>query len=677
MKEAKAGAGEAYVHHARRLLEAAIQRRLQAKLLSAGEDGVVTGFLGAKQVVQILRADTEVVTPPPCDFDYGGTALGDLGSQLGLGVTELDLVAVLLVCEIDPVATRLAAFLGGNQVQFTMTLDVVLEIVYAARTALPGQAAALLHGDLAPERALRRLRLVLTEGEGRSMLAQSVRLHPRLVGWLLGPRRTALDGTLAARCMFVEPQEPVGECDPELLARVVAALSQPGRFLLVEGPRYAGRKMLVRFAAHRMNRPLLIAGLDGIEAEQMFGLFREALLQHALLALEIEAAVEAELVGRLRECMTVHPGTVAIICGERERALFGRIRPVVAVTVGVPPHEERRRLWRRYLGEDASLSREEWAEIGGLYNLGVAGIVQASEAARAKAEWARHAPTRACVGQAVRELFDTDLGEVAARVEVTQTWDDVVLPDDIGEAVLEVIDRIRYRGDVLGEWGFARKVGKGLGLTLLFSGEPGTGKSMVAGLMAQSLGLDLYVIDLGRVTSKWLGETEKNLGRAFDAAEAGHVLLLFDEADTVLGKRTSEIRTANDRYANLETNFILARLEQFQGVAVFTTNLPSGIDPAVMRRMTMHIRFPFPDEAARAELWERMIPAEAPRAREIDFERLGRKYELSGGFIRNIVLRAAFYARREGGLITTELLEKAAEAEYAARGALLVGGRLV
>jgi SpoVK/Ycf46/Vps4 family AAA+-type ATPase len=265
---------------------------------------------------------------------------------------------------------------------------------------------------------------------------------------------------------------------------------------------------------------------------------------------------------------------------------------------------------------------------------------------------------------------------VARRVEVSQTWDDVVLPADIVESVRALTDRIAFRNEVLGDWGFARKVGKGLGLTALFSGPPGTGKSMVAGLIARKLGLDLYVIDLSRIMSKWLGETEKNLGRAFDAAEAGHVLLLFDEADTVLGKRTTNMQGANDRHANLETNFILSRLEQFQGIAIFTTNIPSAIDDAIMRRMSAHISFPFPDAEARAELWRRMIPSETPVVGRLDFAKLARDFELTGGYIRNVVLRAAYLAARERSALGPTHFERAVRGEYGERGALTVGGRL-
>ena len=288
--------------------------------------------------------------------------------------------------------------------------------------------------------------------------------------------------------------------------------------------------------------------------------------------------------------------------------------------------------------------------------------------------------------QIVQQLQELESGKDG---EVKQLWrwvtegqgdavvTDVVLPDEIAEGVEGIIDRIYLRGNVLGDWGFARKLGKGLGLTVLFSGEPGTGKSMVAGLIARELGLDLYTVDLSRITSKWLGETEKNLGRAFDAAEAGHVLLLFDEADSVLGKRTTEMRGANDRYANMESNFILARLEQFQGVAFFTTNLASAIDAAMMRRMSVHIRFPFPDVEARAELWRRMLPAEAPVAAHIEFEELARRFEVSGGFIRNIVVRSAYLAARKGVPIGMKELTHAAEQEYRERGSLIIGGRLV
>src|SRR5439155_13119658 len=217
-----------------------------------------------------------------------------------------------------------------------------------------------------------------------------------------------------------------------------------------------------------------------------------------------------------------------------------------------------------------------------------------------------------------------------------------------GRTIAELVEQLRHRSTVLGRWGFQRKLGKGLGTTALFSGEPGTGKSMVAGLIAKELGLELYQIDLSRVLSKWIGETEKNLSKVFDAAETGHVVLLFDEADALLGKRTADVKSANDRYANIETNYILQRLEAFHGVAILTSNLESSIDPALSRRLLFELRFPFLDEQQRAEIWRRMLPAELPIEGTLDYALPAARFELACGHIRNIVLRAAYLAASDG-----------------------------
>jgi SpoVK/Ycf46/Vps4 family AAA+-type ATPase len=199
---------------------------------------------------------------------------------------------------------------------------------------------------------------------------------------------------------------------------------------------------------------------------------------------------------------------------------------------------------------------------------------------------------------------------------------------------------------------------------------------MVAGLIARELGLELYQIDLSRVLSKWIGETEKNLAKVFDAAETGHVVLLFDEADALMGKRTADVKSSNDRYANIETNYILQRLEQFHGVAILTSNLESSIDPALSRRLSFELRFPFPDEEQRAEIWRRMLPAELPVEGEIDFMKLATRFELAGGHIRNIVLRAAYLAAADDTALTEAHLLRAAEYEYRDHGMLIARGRL-
>ena len=201
------------------------------------------------------------------------------------------------------------------------------------------------------------------------------------------------------------------------------------------------------------------------------------------------------------------------------------------------------------------------------------------------------------------------------------------------------------------------------GITALFQGQPGTGKTLVAGVIARELGLDLYQVDLSKVMSKWIGETEQNLARVFDAAEQGQVLILFDEADALFGQRT-EVRTSTDRYANLEINYLLQRLDTFEGIAVLTTNHGTAIDPAFRRRLTCCITLPLPDVESRERLWRAHLPERLPVSGELDLHDLARRYEMSGGYIRNAALRAAFLAAQEQTPLSQFHLERAIRAEF-------------
>jgi SpoVK/Ycf46/Vps4 family AAA+-type ATPase len=236
------------------------------------------------------------------------------------------------------------------------------------------------------------------------------------------------------------------------------------------------------------------------------------------------------------------------------------------------------------------------------------------------------------------------------------------------------VSRVRLRKQVLEDWGFHRKLAKGVGLAALFLGPPGTGKTMVAGIIAAELGLELYQIDLSRVTSKWVGETEKNLAAIFDAAEGANVMLLFDECDTLFARR-SEVKSSNDKYANAEVNYLLQRIERFEGVSILTTNLDTSIDPAFKRRLAFRIQFPIPDAKEREKLWRRMLPIEAA-VEHLDFGALARDYELAGGNIRNAVLRAAYLAAADESPITHSHLQRSIVLEYRDAGKLAPGGRI-
>src|SRR4029079_19205109 len=211
---------------------------------------------------------------------------------------------------------------------------------------------------------------------------------------------------------------------------------------------------------------------------------------------------------------------------------------------------------------------------------------------------------------------------------------ELVVPEDIADALREVCARVRHRRLVLESWGMERAAANAQGVTALFQGGPGTGKTMAAGVIARALGYELWRVDLSKVVSKWIGETEKNLAAVLDAAEEGEIVLLFDEADSLFGKRT-EVKSSHDRNANLETNYLLQRLDTFTGVAILTTNFGTAIDPAFLRRLSVQAQFPLPDQFERERLWRALLPRTLPLADDSDFSELARRYPLTGGYIRN------------------------------------------
>jgi SpoVK/Ycf46/Vps4 family AAA+-type ATPase len=271
----------------------------------------------------------------------------------------------------------------------------------------------------------------------------------------------------------------------------------------------------------------------------------------------------------------------------------------------------------------------------------------------------------------VERRLRNDLGDLARRITVLTTMNDLVLPPQDMDRVDEFIARKKHQDTVYRQWGFGDRVGYGKGLIALFSGPPGTGKTMLAGLIATQLDLDLYQVDLAQVVSKWVGETEKQLGQVFDRAERAHAVLLFDEADSLFAKRT-EVKGANDRYGNMATNYLLQRLEQYTGVAVLTTNKDTALDEALQRRLTLHLRLDVPDVAERERLWQSFLPPKAPVESNLNLTALANEFELSGGYIKNAAVRAAFLAASVGAPIGMDILRLASALELEDMGRVVV-----
>jgi SpoVK/Ycf46/Vps4 family AAA+-type ATPase len=337
-------------------------------------------------------------------------------------------------------------------------------------------------------------------------------------------------------------------------------------------------------------------------------------------------------------------------------------RRFIRLDVRGPSPAEQRGLWRGVLGPSAGDLNGKLGEITAQFSLGPQGIHAAGAEAldalsRRPGEELGSALWEACRSQARSRLDD-----LAQRIEPAAAWEDLILPSHQKNVLREILANVRQRARVYDAWGFAGKGSRGLGISALFAGASGTGKTMAAEVLAGELRLDLYRIDLSQVVSKYIGETEKNLRRVFDAAEEGGAVLLFDEADALFGKR-SEVKDSHDRYANIEVSYLLQRMESYRGLAILTTNMKSELDPAFLRRLRFVVRFPFPDAAGRAGIWERIFPADTP-TEGLDVHKLAR-LNVAGGNIRNIALQAAFLAADEGGPVRMNHLLRAAYTECA------------
>jgi SpoVK/Ycf46/Vps4 family AAA+-type ATPase len=324
---------------------------------------------------------------------------------------------------------------------------------------------------------------------------------------------------------------------------------------------------------------------------------------------------------------------------------------------------DRARLWEATLrARDLTVADDVVADVVQQFHLGPEAIVRTVDEAVAFAELhGSPAPDREHLWSACRAWVGRELGELASRLEPTQTWDQLVLPEAERALLRAIAAQVAQRPRVYEEWGFGARLSRGRGITALFSGPPGTGKTMAAEIIAGQLELDLYRIDLSSVVSKYIGETEKNLRRLFDAAEQGGVILLFDEGDALFGKRT-EVKDSHDRYANIEVNYLLQRMEEYSGLAILATNRKADLDPAFLRRIRFVVTFPFPDEDHRRRIWGTVFPPETPLG-DLDYDALAR-LEIAGGNIRNIAVNAAFLAADASEPVGMTYVMRAARHEY-------------
>ena len=599
--------------------------------------------------------------------------LDQLRTAFQLEATEQRCLWLLVALAVSSEARALA---GGSD---ALTLEALDAMVYRTPELRDRFVRELGAGG-----RLLRYGLIEAQDDGATgHLARPVRIAEPLVELAYGA--SAQSSETLAYATLVEPVEVELLMPGETRELVRVALRHQiqtgggGPVPVVRGADGSGRRALIGELARELGASLLVVRCADLAKAPRLGralvaIQREAILHRAVVVLAGADALASEAAGdaaarAVDAAFRGYVGPVAMTASTHLAIALVPARGTMIVDLPLPTEAQRAVLWMRHLGGARVPGvAEVAAEAAARYRLSPGQIERAARVARARTTDVMLADAHA----GVRSALDDQLSSLGSRIEWKQGWTDLVLPEDSLDELREMIGRVAHRRQVLDDWGFAEKVAKGLGLAVLFSGPPGTGKTMAAGLVARELGLDLYAIDLSRMVSKYVGETEKNLAQVFDAAEVGHAVLLFDEADALFSKRT-EVKSSVDRYANLEVNYLLQRMEAFSGITILTTNFDAAIDDAFRRRLSFHIKFPVPEVEERARLWQAVIPERA-LGDDVDFGELAHRFEMTGGYIKNAALRAAFLAAADGVRIGMAQLLRAAMAEYASMGKVVTGG---
>ncbi|KYF90507.1 ATPase [Sorangium cellulosum] len=518
---------------------------------------------------------------------------------------------------------------------------------------------------IAPAAPLRRFHLIEI-GSGDMLAASPLILSERVLHHLVGIEQ--IDERLWG---VVEPCEPPERLPAFLqepastIAGILPSAQEPAgsSVIHIAGDDSVGKRAVAAAACDTLGlRLCLLRAADipasAAEREGLLRLWdREALLSSSALLLECD---DLDGAAPWRAVSSFAERTVGrLLIASRSPVRLER-RAAVRVEVPKASPQEQRAIWRDALGPAAERLGAHLDAVVSNFNLGAAAIESAAGEALAVADVAESDALAAQIWGICRARARPRLDDLAQRIKPSVGWADLVLPQGQRDCLRDILAQARQRYRVYETWGFGQRAARGLGVSALFWGPSGTGKTMAAEVLASELGLDLYVVDLSQMVSKYIGETEKNLRRVFDAADEGGTILLFDEADALFGKR-SEVKDSHDRYANIEVSYLLQRMEAYRGLAILTTNMKGALDAAFLRRLRFVVPFTFPDAATRAEIWRRVFAPGVP-TEGLDADRLAR-LAVAGGSIRNIALNAAFLAADEARPVRMAHLLRAAKAE--------------
>lgn len=594
------------------------------------------------------RSDAAQFDPPP--------ALVLLSQQFGLSSFEQN---ILLLCTAMELDTRLPVLCAYAQAD--------------AQRAYPTFALALTLFDhpswdaLSPGRPLRYWRLIeINQPAATPLTLSALRADERIVNYIKGLNH--LDDRLVTWLRPVEysdsdivlspSQQRTVQTSAEYLEHANGTLP----VIALLGVDHAIKQQVARAVTNQFGRQLYCVEIDSLpqqlpELETLLRLWqRENQLLSLALYLDAHTLENHLLEVNVSFKRFLSHSSGLIFLDVREAPTYLNY-PIMPVDVNKPEISEQHAAWKTILSAYSLGLVEQTADrLAGQFNLNLGDIHRVIQMASDG-----KGPQADGLWNACRALTRPQLDRLAQRLEPRAAWDDLVLPEESLRLLRQIAGQVQQRHKVYEDWGFARKMNRGLGLSALFAGESGTGKTMAAEVIASDLHLSLYRIDLSAVVSKYIGETEKNLRQLFDAAEEGGAILFFDEADALFGKR-SEVKDSHDRYANIEINYLLQRMEAYRGLAILATNMKSALDTAFMRRIRFIVHFAFPGQAERKAIWQRAFPPEVPKD-ELDYDRLSR-LTLTGGNIHSIAINAAFLAAQADELLTTQVVLAAARSEF-------------
>lgn len=604
---------------------------------------------GSTKISEIAALEKSNLSPP--------STLEKLCQIFNLSSSERDILLLCTAIEFEASLANLYAAANGNPQMNYPTFYLAREILSETHWSA-----------IAPTSPLRRWQMIEV-GSSNSFTSSPLRIDERILHYLMGVRH--LDKRLFELVELVSIQDNLVYSHDKIVKQIVEIWSQSPSYRLpilqLCGEDINNKRAIACAACYTLQLNLYAISAEKIPTDtnhlqQFIRLWkREYALNSIVLLLECQNLETFDTNQERAISQFIESIKYPLIISNDERRRQ-RLRPFITFDIYNPTAQEQRLIWQNNLDEITPNINQEVENLVSQFNLTTPAIQAACLKAKTlKIETQEKSSIQNQLWNICRIQARPRLDELAQRIESTFSWDDLVLPEKEMNIVRQISVHVQQRTKVYENWGLGSKSGRGNGIAAMFAGASGTGKTMAADVLGNDLNLDVYRIDLSSLVSKYIGETEKNLRRVFDAAEAGGVILLFDEADSIFGKR-SDVKSSNDHYANLQVGYLLQRMESYRGLAILTTNLKNSIDQAFLRRIRFVVEFPFPDRKQRAEIWRRVFPKQTP-TEGLDFKRLG-QLTVAGGNIRNIALNAAFLAADADEAVQMKHILQAAKAEY-------------